>query len=36
MNIVMNLITEKLLGQVNVETEVGAGTCFYIQIKDQT
>jgi len=36
MNIVMNLITEKLLGQVNVETEVGAGTCFYIQVKDQT
>ena len=34
MNIVMNLITEKLSGKIKVESETNKGTCFKIRIKN--
>lgn len=36
MNIVLNLITEKLSGDVQVETAINQGTCFKIRIKDHS
>ena len=32
MNIVRTLVTEKLAGEIKVDTEVGKGTCFTIQV----
>ncbi len=36
MNIVMNLVTEKLSGEITVDSEVNMGTCFNIRIKDHS